>query len=210
VGNARAAWRMEAWRERAEELRIEDPDEYQRILGLATGEGQRLVEKDPAGLSPSSSPIPRALGRARTSMRDTCRVGVGGPGLAPGLESLAHPMADVLLSLVSNESPDPVCLRAAEIVSERWTQGRFGLPGQARCLDGALMEAAGQPLFEIEQRWQVACVLGGMMGVWSWNDEPGRTAAEVAQVLRQAARLTPPRRAQAEACWFIRATPEAA
>lgn len=49
VGNARAAWRMEAWRERAEQLRIEDPDEYQRILGLATDEGQRLVEKDPDG-----------------------------------------------------------------------------------------------------------------------------------------------------------------
>jgi hypothetical protein len=36
---ARAAWRMEAWRERAEQLRIEDPVQYQRILGLATDEG---------------------------------------------------------------------------------------------------------------------------------------------------------------------------
>lgn len=46
---ARAAWRMEAWRQRAEQLRIEDPDKYQRILGLATDEGQRLAEKDPDG-----------------------------------------------------------------------------------------------------------------------------------------------------------------
>ena len=46
---ARAAWRMEAWRQRAEQLRIEDPDKYQRILGLATNEGQRLAEKDPDG-----------------------------------------------------------------------------------------------------------------------------------------------------------------
>lgn len=46
---ARAAWRMEAWRQRAEQLRIEDPDKYQRILGLATDEGQRLAEEDPDG-----------------------------------------------------------------------------------------------------------------------------------------------------------------
>jgi hypothetical protein len=48
----------EAWRirwavkttgqlERARQLRIENPDEYQRILGSATEEGQRLVEIDP-------------------------------------------------------------------------------------------------------------------------------------------------------------------
>lgn len=40
---------MEAWRQRAEQLRIEDPDKYQRILGLATDEGQRLAEEDPDG-----------------------------------------------------------------------------------------------------------------------------------------------------------------
>ena len=45
----RTARRMEAWRERAEQLRIEDPDKYQRVLELATDEGQRLVEKDPDG-----------------------------------------------------------------------------------------------------------------------------------------------------------------
>jgi hypothetical protein len=58
---ARPAWRMEAWRERAEQLRIEDPDEYQRILRLTTDEGQRLAEKDPDGfvafvLADSQSP----------------------------------------------------------------------------------------------------------------------------------------------------------
>jgi hypothetical protein len=46
---ARAAWNMEASRESAEQLRIENPDEYQRILGLATDDGQRLVERDPDG-----------------------------------------------------------------------------------------------------------------------------------------------------------------
>jgi hypothetical protein len=40
---------MEASRESAEQLRIENPDEYQRILGLATDDGQRLVERDPDG-----------------------------------------------------------------------------------------------------------------------------------------------------------------
>jgi hypothetical protein len=28
---------------------MENPDEYQRILGLATDEGQRLAEQDPDG-----------------------------------------------------------------------------------------------------------------------------------------------------------------
>jgi hypothetical protein len=34
---------------REEQLGIEDPDKYQRVLELATDEGQRLVEKDPDG-----------------------------------------------------------------------------------------------------------------------------------------------------------------
>ena len=46
---ARAVWKMEACREWAEQLRIENPDEYQRILGLATDDGQRLAERDPDG-----------------------------------------------------------------------------------------------------------------------------------------------------------------
>jgi hypothetical protein len=40
---ARAAWKMEAWRKRAEQHRVENPDEYKRILGLATDEGGRLA-----------------------------------------------------------------------------------------------------------------------------------------------------------------------
>jgi hypothetical protein len=64
---ARAAWKMEAWRERAEELRVDDSDEYQRILGLATDEGQRLVEKDPDGFVAfvlADSQNPRSTNRA--------------------------------------------------------------------------------------------------------------------------------------------------
>ena len=49
VWRARAAWRMSAWRGRAQQLRIEDPDEYARILALATEEGQRMVDIDPDG-----------------------------------------------------------------------------------------------------------------------------------------------------------------
>jgi hypothetical protein len=59
----RAAWRITAWRERAEQLRIENPDEYQRILGLATDEEQRLAEQDPdgfVGLRPRRSQEPSA------------------------------------------------------------------------------------------------------------------------------------------------------
>jgi hypothetical protein len=58
---------MEAWRERAEQLRLENPDEYQRILGLATDEGQRLVEKDPDGFVAfvlADSRNPRSRNRA--------------------------------------------------------------------------------------------------------------------------------------------------
>jgi hypothetical protein len=64
---ARAAWKMEAWRTRAEQLRIEDPDEYQRILGLARDEGRRLAEKDPDGFVAfvlADSRNPRSTNRA--------------------------------------------------------------------------------------------------------------------------------------------------
>ena len=95
------------------------------------------------------------------------------------------------LSLVSAEPPDSVCLRAAEIVRERWRQGAFGLPGQARCLEGALTEAAGTPLYRTDARLKVACVLG-TDELGGWNDTPGRSAEEVANALETAARLVDP------------------
>jgi hypothetical protein len=45
----RAAWKIETKRVRAEQLRVEDPDQYQQILGLAVGEGELFAEKDPDG-----------------------------------------------------------------------------------------------------------------------------------------------------------------
>ena len=64
---ARSAWKMEAWRERAEQLRVENPDEYNRILELATDEGRRLAEKDPDGFVAfvlADSRNPRSRNRA--------------------------------------------------------------------------------------------------------------------------------------------------
>jgi hypothetical protein len=43
------ARRMEAWRDRAVQLRIQNPEGYEEILGRATEEGQPLAEKDPDG-----------------------------------------------------------------------------------------------------------------------------------------------------------------
>jgi hypothetical protein len=64
---ARTAWKMATWRKRAEQLRIEHPDEYQRILGLAIEEGQRLAEIDPDGFVAfvlADSRNPRSTNRA--------------------------------------------------------------------------------------------------------------------------------------------------
>lgn len=63
VWRARTAWKIEAWRKRAEQLRVDDPDEYQRILGLATEEAGVWLRKTQMGLSPSSLPIPGTLDR---------------------------------------------------------------------------------------------------------------------------------------------------
>ena len=77
---ARAAWKMEAWRQRAEQLPIQDPT-YQRILGLASrcgpapgreGSGRicrlrpRRYRWPPEGLAADS---PTALDKGRRSPR---------------------------------------------------------------------------------------------------------------------------------------------
>lgn len=90
--------------------------------------------------------------------------------------------------------PDPVLLRAAEIVRERWGQGTpsFGSGGQA-CAMGAIAIAGGFDYF----RWmpsdaeslRYAKALGfkNSCEVADWNDTEGRTADEVAEALERAA-----------------------
>lgn len=89
--------------------------------------------------------------------------------------------------------PDPVLLRAAEIVRERGLcQGPWRAGGPL-CAAGAVGEAGrdlGLPRAEMEARvLQLARALGGSAAsdVHGWNDAPGRTAADVAEALERAA-----------------------
>jgi hypothetical protein len=89
--------------------------------------------------------------------------------------------------------PDPVLVRAAEIVRERGLcQGPWNAGGPL-CAAGAVGEAAkelGLTRPEMESSLlQFAGVLGGagFRAVHRWNDVDGRTADEVAEALERAA-----------------------
>lgn len=89
--------------------------------------------------------------------------------------------------------PDPVLLRAAEIVRERGLcQGPWRAGGPL-CAAGAVGEAGndhGLDRPEMEaQVLRFARALGGsaVSDVHVWNDAPGRSAAEVAEALERAA-----------------------
>jgi hypothetical protein len=89
--------------------------------------------------------------------------------------------------------PDPVLLRAAEIVRERGLcQGPWRAGGPL-CAAGAVADAAGD--FGLRRRDMEARVLrfahalGGsaVSDVHGWNDAPGRTVGDVADALERAA-----------------------
>jgi hypothetical protein len=95
----------------------------------------------------------------------------------------AQPLAD----------PDPVLVRAAEIVRERGLcQGPWAAGGPL-CAAGAVGEAAGElGLHRTEMEGKVlrlARSLGGSTAgdVHGWNDTPGRSAGDVAEALERAA-----------------------
>ena len=101
------------------------------------------------------------------------------PGVLPEAQSMAE--------------PDPVLLRAAEIVRERGLcQGPWRAGGPV-CAAGAVGEAGRRPRpprAEMEARvLRFAHALGGSAAgdVHGWNDAPGRTAGEVAEALERAA-----------------------
>ena len=89
--------------------------------------------------------------------------------------------------------PDPVLVRAAEIIRERgMCQGPWAAGGPL-CAAGAVGEAAGElGLHRTEMEGKVlrfARSLGGSTArdVHGWNDAPGRSAGDVAEALERAA-----------------------
>lgn len=105
--------------------------------------------------------------------------------------TMEEPM--VLLVTQPLVEPDPVLLRAAEIVRERGLcQGPWRAGGPL-CAAGAVGEAAsdlGLPRAEMEALvLRFARALGGSVAgdVHSWNDASGRSAGEVAEALERAA-----------------------
>ena len=89
--------------------------------------------------------------------------------------------------------PDPVLLHAAALVRERGLCQGPWRPGGPLCAAGALGVAGAhlglsRPDMEAAVS-QFARALGGseVVDIHSWNDEPGRSAAEVAEALERAA-----------------------
>src|SRR5205823_1579103 len=81
-----------------------------------------------------------------------------------------------------------VLLKAASLVEEGWCQGHFGvhLGGKVlRCAAGAIIVVAQDD--EDSGEAALACIEREVGNVASWNDTPGRTAAEVAAAMRRAA-----------------------
>ena len=89
--------------------------------------------------------------------------------------------------------PDPVLLRAAEIVRERGLCQGPWRAGGSLCAAGAIGEAGndqGLTRTEMEARvLRFARSLGGSAvgHVHAWNDAPGRAAEDVAEALERAA-----------------------
>ena len=95
----------------------------------------------------------------------------------------AQPLAD----------PDPVLVRAAEIVRERGLcQGPWAAGGPL-CAAGAVCQASGElGLHRTEMEGKVLRFAGSLGGstardVHGWNDTPGRSAGDVAEALERAA-----------------------
>lgn len=89
--------------------------------------------------------------------------------------------------------PNPVLLRAAAIVRERWTQdSATALEGPPRCAMTAIAEIADRA-GDASLFWTARAALVKSLGLASewmvpdWNDAPGRTKEEVAEALERAA-----------------------
>jgi hypothetical protein len=85
-----------------------------------------------------------------------------------------------------------VLLDAAEAIRARgWCQGAPVAPGGELCLIGAVMEASGSsgaPISFSHPCWQALERLGrAVPQPVTWNDAPGRTAADVIALLEKVA-----------------------
>ncbi len=87
-------------------------------------------------------------------------------------------------------------LRAAQIVRERWRQNEYGEDGGPRCAIGAISEVTGILCDYLHSGWQyhpVTSLLRPFVGekdIPYWNDDPARTAEEVATAMEAAAYAT--------------------
>ncbi|MDQ3865218.1 MAG: hypothetical protein M3304_00100 [Actinomycetota bacterium] len=109
------------------------------------------------------------------------------------MTTLTTESLNVLTSTEPRADPDPVLLRAAEIVRERgFCQGPWRTGGPV-CAAGAVGVAGRELGFvdpEIDARLlRFAQAVGGsaFSHVHAWNDAPGRAAWEVADALERAA-----------------------
>ena len=75
-----------------------------------------------------------------------------------------------------------IAARAWIDTPEKWTQGVYHVDG-ARCMGGALMLAAAG---RTEPYLVIYAVIGDDYSISSWNDQPGRTHAEVMEVFDRA------------------------
>lgn len=76
---------------------------------------------------------------------------------------------------------------AARLLEKGWTQGVYEDCG-AFCLSGAIYEVVGRGGDVVPAREYVKKAIG-IISLVGWNDEPGRTQAEVVSAVRKAAEL---------------------
>lgn len=95
-----------------------------------------------------------------------------------------------------------VLAKAAEVVEAGWYQGELTVEtpeGQLRCVLGAVCEARHElrgagviaSICDANEALDLLAAVAdeaGFGGVTTWNDAPGRTAEEVAAVLRELAK----------------------
>ncbi len=101
-----------------------------------------------------------------------------------------------------SRTPREVLVEAARLVRLGWCQGEarvFSAERCSYCAIGAVSTAAMEGSFadeEDEEDHERSCdaaisaleeALGARLGIVAWNDDPGRTAEEVAQALERAA-----------------------
>ena len=99
------------------------------------------------------------------------------------------------MASMSDQTVSRVLRQAAQRVREGWCQNAYGI-GNNVCALGAIGRSTREPM-DLHFFWgalalDAAAILGDYLGleieeVAAWNDEPGRTAEEVAATMERAA-----------------------